>query len=51
MLDKRIEYLKRFCEARELLTAGDGDGSAVICDELINGPQVEEAIRLGDVFA
>lgn len=51
MLEKRIDQLSRFCEAREMLTAGNGEGSAAICDELIGQPGVEEAIRLGDVFA
>lgn len=51
MLEKRIDQLARFCEARELLNAGNGEGSAQICDELISQPGVEEAIRLGDVFA
>lgn len=50
-LDKRILYLEQFCQAREMLAAGDGDGMAKICDQLISAPGVEEAIRLGDVFA
>lgn len=51
LLEKRIEYLRQFCEARDLLTAGNGEAAAGICDILISQPGVEEAIRLGDVFA
>jgi len=40
-----------FCEAREAVAAGNGDNMLTICDQLISSPQVEEAIRLGDVFA
>lgn len=50
-LNKRIRYLEMFCEARELVAAGNGDAMLEICDQLIVAPQVEEAIRLGDVFA
>jgi len=50
-LNKRIRYLEQFCEARELVAAGNGDAMLQICDKLIESPQVEEAIRLGDVFA
>jgi len=51
MLLKRIKYLEQFCEAREALTAGNGDQMAEICAVLVDSPGVEEAIRLGDVFA
>jgi hypothetical protein len=40
-----------FCEAREAANAGNGDHMVELCDKLIDSPQVEEAIRLGDVFA
>jgi len=31
--------------------AGNGDGMAQICDTLLSSPSVDEAIRLGDIFA
>ena len=31
--------------------AGNGDGMAQICDTLLSSPGVDEAIRLGDIFA
>ena len=51
MLEKRITCLEQFCEARELMNAGNGEAAAAICDNLLNLPSVEEAVRLGDVFA
>ena len=50
-MNKRIRYLEMFCEAREAVAQGNGDQMVELCDTLINSPQVEEAIRLGDVFA
>jgi hypothetical protein len=31
-LNKRIKYLEMFCEARELVAAGNGDAMLAICD-------------------
>ena len=50
-MNKRIRYLEMFCEAREAANAGNGEHMVALCDKLIDSPQVEEAIRLGDVFA
>ena len=32
MLEKRISYLEQFCESREMMASGNGEGSAAICD-------------------
>lgn len=37
-LNKRIKYLEMFCEARELVAAGNGDAMLAICDQLIVAP-------------
>ncbi len=51
MLLRRIKYLESYCEAREAMNSGNFDQMARICDSLVDQPGVDEAIRLGDVFA
>lgn len=51
MMAARIDTIEKFVRAREVFAAGDTNQMVQICDALINTPGVEEAIRLGDVFA
>jgi intraflagellar transport protein 140 len=51
LMRKRVHIIEQFVQAREALTANDSEGAMRICDQLVNTPGVEEAIRLGDVFA
>jgi len=51
MLMKRIKYLESYCEAREAMNGGNFDQMARICDSLVDQPGVNDAVRLGDVFA
>lgn len=50
-LVKRINYIEQFVSAREALAGGDSQTMAQICETLVEQKGVEEAIRLGDVFA
>lgn len=47
----RINTIEKFVQAREALASGDTTTMVSLCDQLISTPGVEEAIRLGDVFA
>lgn len=47
----RITLIEKFVQAREVFQQGDTGTMVQLCDSLINTPGVEEAIRLGDVFA
>ena len=49
-LQQRIFLVDRFVEARRLVKS-DPDEMARICHQLMDSPDVESAIRLGDVFA
>ena len=51
MLMKRIKYLESYVEARDALNNGNFERMVQICDGLVDQPGVDEAIRLGDVFA
>jgi len=51
MLMKRIKYLESYVEARDALNNGNFEQMVRICDGLVDQPGVDEAIRLGDVFA
>lgn len=51
MMRKRVNTIEQFVHAREALNGGDGDAAMSICDQLVDSPGVEDAIRLGDVFA
>lgn len=51
MMRKRVGIIEKFVQARETLNGGDADSAMQICDALVDTPGVEEAIRLGDVFA
>ena len=48
---KRVNIIEKFVQAREALNANDSATAMTICDQLVDMPGVEEAIRLGDVFA
>ena len=50
MMRKRVGIIEKFVQARECL-GNDPGTSMQICDQLVDTPGVEEAIRLGDVFA
>ena len=50
-MKKRISTIERFVQARESLNSNDSATAMQICDQLVDTPGVEEAIRLGDVFA
>ncbi len=51
MLRDRVATIEKFVQAREALNAGDAQTMATLCIQLTDQPGVEEAIRLGDVFA
>lgn len=51
MLRDRIAIIERFVSARESFANNDPNAMVQICSQLIDQPGVEEAIRLGDVFA
>lgn len=51
MMASRIETIEKFVKAREAFANGDTGTMVQLCDSLTNAPGVEEAIRLGDVFA
>lgn len=51
MLKDRIGNIEKFVQAREAFNQGDTSTMVNICNGLIDQPGVEEAIRLGDVFA
>ena len=50
MLEKRIDIIQQFVEARNLLKS-DPQSMERICMQLLDYPEVEAAIRIGDVFA
>jgi hypothetical protein len=50
-LKRRICYIEQFCTARAALNGGDMATMASICEQLVEQKGIEEAIRLGDVFA
>ncbi len=43
--------IEKFVQARDAFQQGDTGTMVTLCDSLTNTPGVEEAIRLGDVFA
>ena len=51
MMRKRVGIIEKFVHARESLNSNDSATAMQICDQLVDTPGVEEAIRLGDVFA
>ena len=53
MMRKRVGIIEQFVQAREALAPASNDAATAmqICDRLVDTPGVEEAIRLGDVFA
>jgi hypothetical protein len=51
MMRKRVNIIEKFVHAREALNNNDGETAMQICEQLVQTPGVEEAIRLGDVFA
>ena len=53
MMRKRVGIIEKFVQAREALAPSSNDAATAmkICDQLVDTPGVEEAIRLGDVFA
>ena len=51
MMRKRVKIIEEFVQAREALAQQDATTAMQICDRLVDTPGVEEAIRLGDVFA
>jgi len=51
MIKRRISTIEKFVQAREALNNNDSNTAMTICDELVDTKGVEEAIRLGDVFA
>lgn len=50
MLQKRINIIEEFVEARNL-TKSDPDAMERLCVQLLDYPEVEAAIRIGDVYA
>jgi len=50
-MKKRVTIIEKFVQAREALNSNDSATAMGICDTLVDTPGVEEAIRLGDVFA
>lgn len=50
MLEKRIQIIEEFVESRNLAQS-DPAGMEKICIQLLEYPEVETAIRIGDVFA
>jgi hypothetical protein len=48
---KKIAFIEKFVHARESLNSNDTTTAMQICESLVDTPGVEEAIRLGDVFA
>jgi hypothetical protein len=51
MMNDRIGLIEKFVRARDAFSQGDTGTMVQLCDQLITAPGVEEAIRLGDVFA
>lgn len=51
MMRKRVGIIEKFVQAREALNSNDTGTAMSICDQLVETKGVEEAIRLGDVFA
>lgn len=51
MMRKRVGIIEKFVHARESLNSNDSATAMTVCDQLVDTPGVEEAIRLGDVFA
>ena len=51
LLQDRVTCIEKFVKAREAFAQGDTNTMVTLCDQLINAPGAEEAIRLGDVFA
>jgi len=51
MMRKRVGIIEKFVQAREALNSNDSATAMQICDTLVETQGVEEAIRLGDVFA
>lgn len=51
MMRDRVQTIEKFVQAREAFNNGDTNTMIQICNGLIDQPGVEEAIRLGDVFA
>jgi len=50
-MKKRIGIIEKFVQGREALNSNDSDTAMTVCDQLVDLPGAEEAIRLGDVFA
>ena len=51
MMKDRIAIIEKFVQAREALSQSDTQTMVTLCNQLIDTAGVEEAIRLGDVFA
>lgn len=51
LMRKRVNIIEKFVHARESLNNNDSPTAMQICDQLVDTHGVEEAIRLGDVFA
>ena len=51
IMRKRVGIIEKFVQAREALNNNDAPTAMSICDALVDTHGVEEAIRLGDVFA
>ena len=51
MMRKRVGIIEQFVQAREALKMNESETAMQICDQLVDTKGVEEAIRLGDVFA
>merc|ERR1712159_528441 len=51
MMRKRVGIIEKFVQAIEALNNNDSNTAMSICDTLVDTQGVEEAIRLGDVFA
>lgn len=50
-MKKRVGIIERFVEARQAQNNNDSNTAMDICQNLVQTPGIEEAIRLGDVFA
>ena len=51
LMRKRVTIIEKFVQAREALNTNDSQTAMQICDQLVETSGVEDAIRLGDVFA
>lgn len=51
LMKDRIATIEKYVQAREAQKNNDPQTMVSICSQLVDQPGVEEAIRLGDVFA